>query len=160
MPIVSLAIPLTDSRLRHTISIGKEEDDRKDHKKGPNRMININKIIGQNISMLMQRKGKKPAEIAAALSKTTKDVKKMIVGEHTITAEDLQTIAAILEVSTTALTKIPAEGEYRLTLEAMADKAESRSAKEAIAIAGKVSDIVLFHKRVRENREKMMREAE
>ena len=64
---------------------------------------------------------------------------------------ELKKIAEFLGVKMEELTKIPENTADTDIVHAFMGKVESEQAKEALQIADKLSDMILFHRKVREN---------
>ena len=110
-------------------------------------MIDMNEIIANNIAIL-KSSNKKQTDLAEVYGKQIK------LSARTINAGELRNIAKYLGITVDKLT----------CSNAIRDDAISRimrkvpdSAREALLIADKLSDMILFHKTVRENGTEMMK---
>lgn len=107
-------------------------------------MIDMNEIIANNIAILS-----KQADLAGG--KQTK------LGVRTMNAGELRDIAKYLGTTMDKLTCIPANTSDTNISRAFMGKVQTDSAREALLIADKLSDMILFHKTVRENGTEMMK---
>ena len=83
-------------------------------------------------------------------------VNKMINGSRMINAIELKSIAEFLNVTMEALTQIPQTMPEQNVMHVFMGKVASQEAKDALEIADKLSDMILFHSRVKENGTAMM----
>lgn len=119
-------------------------------------MSNANIILAKNIIMILKRQNRKQVELAEALHTNKQTVNKMLNGSRMINAIELKQIADFLGVKMEELTKIPQNVSDTDVIHAFMGKVESEQAKNALKIADKLSDMILFHKKVRENGTAMM----
>lgn len=75
----------------------------------------------------------------------------MLNGGRLINVNELLRIACFLNVSTKDLTRIPDNIINSDAIYVLMEKVESIEGKHAIEIADKLSNLIIFHKRVREN---------
>ena len=119
-------------------------------------MSNANIILAKNIIMILKRQSRKQVELAEALHTNKQTVNKMLNGSRMINAIELKQIADFLGVKMEEMTKIPQNVSDTDVIHAFMGKVESEQAKNALKIADKLSDMILFHKKVRENGTAMM----
>lgn len=120
-------------------------------------MINMNKIIGNNIINTMKQNEKKQIDLADYLGVSEQVVSKMLSGARIINAIELQKISEFLSVSMENLIKIPEVIPETNTVKAFMDKVESEQAKEGLKIADEIADLICFYARARENAEEMLK---
>jgi transcriptional regulator with XRE-family HTH domain len=120
-------------------------------------MVDMNMIIARNILEILKQQNKKQVDLADALNTNKQTVNKMLNGARMINAVELKRIADFLGVKMENLTQLR-ENEANTTgtvdnnvILAFMGKVESEQAKNALEIADKLSDMILFHNRVREN---------
>ena len=113
-------------------------------------MNDINMIIARNILTILKKQNKKQVDLAEALQTNKQTISKMLNGARMINAIELKQVSDFLGVKMEELTKIPAH------IHVFMGKVESEQAKNALQIADKLSDMILFHSRVRENGTEMM----
>ena len=123
---------------------------------GLNDMKDPNMMIGNNIYDALAEHGKKPEEVAVVLGKPVRYVKELLDGKYLIKGYELKQIADYLNVPLSDFVDISRQYAKRTGIENLMDKVESEEAKEAIRIADEISDMILFHRRVRENSIRMM----
>ncbi|MBE6013763.1 MAG: helix-turn-helix transcriptional regulator [Lachnospiraceae bacterium] len=119
-------------------------------------MLDMNMNIAANISAILKKQNKKQTELANAIGTNKQTVNKMLNGARMINAVELNQIAEYLGVRMEDLTRIsPEYAETDIAL-AFMGKVQSDEAKQALKVADELSDMILFHKRVRENGNNMM----
>lgn len=119
-------------------------------------MINMNEIISNNIMNMMKKNDKKQIELAGYLGVSKQIVSKMLSGSRMINAVELQKIAEYLNVSMESLVKVPQVLPETNTVRAFMGRVESREAKEGLAIADEIADLICFYARTHENAVEMM----
>ncbi len=119
-------------------------------------MIDMNRIISNNIIDYLKKQNKKQTDMADGIGTTKQTVNKMLNGSRMINAVELRKIADFLGVKMDELTRIPDGFQEESVVHVFMGKVTSRQAKEALLIADKLSDMILFHRRVRENGTVMM----
>ena len=116
----------------------------------------MNTMIAGNILSLLKKQNKKQTDLANALRTNKQTVNKMLNGTRMINAVELKSIADYLGVKMEELTKIPSIHADTNIVHVFMGKVQSEQAKQALVIADELSDMILFHKKVRENGEAMM----
>lgn len=119
-------------------------------------MIDMNMMIAGNILAFLKKQNKKQIDLAEALQTNKQTVSKMLNGARMIHAIELKQIADFLGVKMEELTKIRENAMDTDVIHAFMGKVESEQAKNALKIADKLSDMILFHSKVRENGTAMM----
>lgn len=119
-------------------------------------MADMNAMIASNILAILKQQNKKQIDLAKALNTNKQTVSKMLGGTRMINAIELKQIADFLGVKMEALTKIQGNAVDTDIVHAFMGKVESEQAKNALKIADTLSDMILFHSRVRENGTVMM----
>ena len=119
-------------------------------------MVDMNTVIAGNILSLLKKQNKKQTDLANALRTNKQTVNKMLNGTRMISAVELKSIAEYLGVKMEELTKIPSIHADTNIVHVFMGKVQSEQAKQALVIADELSDMILFHKKVRENGEAMM----
>ena len=119
-------------------------------------MIDMNAMIASNILAILKQQNKKQIDLAEALQTNKQTVSKMLNGARMINAIELKQIADFLGVKMEELTKIQGNTVDTDIVHAFMGKVESEQAKNALKIADTLSDMILFHSRVRENGAAMM----
>ena len=115
-------------------------------------MMDINMIIASNILGILKKQGKKQIDLADGIGVSKQTVSKMLNGDRTINAVELKKIADYLKVSMESIMQMP-ENDVIHTL---MGRVETKEAREALKVADEVSDMILFHSRVRRNGTAMM----
>ena len=119
-------------------------------------MVDMNAMIASNIIAILKQQNKKQIGLAEALQTNKQTVSKMLNGARTINAIELKQIADFLGVKMEELTKIRGNTVDTDIVHMLMGKVESEQAKNALRIADTLSDMILFHNRVRENATVMM----
>jgi transcriptional regulator with XRE-family HTH domain len=119
-------------------------------------MMDMNMMIASNILAILKQQNRKQTDLAEALQTNKQTVNKMLNGSRMIHAIELKRISDFLGVSMEDLTRIPEEAVDTDMVHAFMGKVDSEQAKTALDIADKLSDMILFHSRVRENGTAMM----
>ena len=119
-------------------------------------MVDMNVMIASNILALLKSQNRKQIDLADALKTNKQTVNKMLNGTRMINAVELKAIADYLGVRMEELTKISKAHSDTSVVHAFMGKVQSEQAKQALQIADELSDMILFHKRVRENGNAMM----
>lgn len=119
-------------------------------------MVDINTIIAGNIFVLLKKQNKKQTDLADALGTTKQTVNKMLNGTRMINAAELKSIADYLGVKMEELARISAVQTDTDVVHVFMGKVQSEQAKQALEIADELSDMILFHKKVRENGNALM----
>ncbi|MDD6069187.1 MAG: helix-turn-helix transcriptional regulator [Clostridiales bacterium] len=119
-------------------------------------MIDMNMVIANNILNYLKKQNRKQTDMADGIGTTKQTVNKMLNGSRMINAIELKKIADFLGVKMEELTQIPENLQEENVVHAFMGKVASQQAKDALTIADKLSDMILFHSRVRENGTRMM----
>lgn len=119
-------------------------------------MIDMNVVIANNILELMKKQNKKQVDLADYLDTNKQTVNKMLNGSRMINAVELKKIADFLGVKMENLTRINDTINDTDVIRAFMGKVNSEEAIKGLKIADKISDMILFHRRVKENGVEMM----
>lgn len=119
-------------------------------------MVNVNEIISNNIMNIMKQNNKKQVELAGYLGVSKQVTSKMLSGARMINAIELQKIAEFLNVSMESLVKAPQAIPEANTVKAFMGRVESQEAKDGLAIADEIADLICFYARTHENAVEMM----
>ncbi len=121
-------------------------------------MSDINMMIARNILAILKKQKKKQVELAEALGTNKQTISRMLNGARMINAIELKQIADFLCVKMEELTKIPENMPNTDVIHVFMGKVESEQGKNALEIADKLSDMIIFHSKVKENGIVMMEE--
>lgn len=119
-------------------------------------MADMNMIIANNIMNCLKKQNKKQTDMAKGIGTTKQTVNKMLNGSRMINAIELKAIADFLGVKMEELTKMSEVVQEKDVVHVFMGKVALQQAKDALTIADKLSDMILFHRRVRENGTLMM----
>ena len=114
-------------------------------------MMDINMIIADNILEKLNQLNKKQVDLADGIGVSEQTMSKMLNGRRAINAFELKKIADYLGISMDSLVNVPAQSIPKDVVHTFMDRVETGEAREALQIADKVSDLILFHKKVRKN---------
>ena len=116
-------------------------------------MIDMDFIIAENIKKEIKNKGKDIETLSKETGIYVSELRQKLNCVKPINAIELKNIATMLGVETQKLCQIPSG--YISTIEFLKGKISSKEGKEAVEIADKLSDMILFHSVVRKNGKKM-----
>lgn len=119
-------------------------------------MVDINMIIANNILGILKKQGKKQIDLADGIGVSKQTVSKMLNGDRTINAVELKRIADYLKVSMERIMQMPEKPIATDVIHTFMGRVETKEAREALKVADEVSDMILFHSRVRRNGTAMM----
>lgn len=119
-------------------------------------MIDMNRMIAGNILTILRQQNKKQIDLAEALQTNKQTISKMLNGARMINAVELKQIAEFLGVRMEELVKVQRNEMDTDLAHAFMGKVDSEQARNALEIADKLSDMILFHRKVRENGSAMM----
>lgn len=114
-------------------------------------MLDMNCVIANNILILLKKQNKKQQDLADGIGTSKQVVSKMLNGSRAINAIELSKIATFLNVSMDVLVKLPVIPQETSFTLAFMGRVTSDGGKKALEIADTLSDMILFHTRVREN---------
>ena len=123
---------------------------------GSRMMSDLNEIIGENIAVILSAKGKTVGELAEVLNLSVTEVRQMLWGGQIINVPMLNVIADFLEIESVKLVRLPANIRNRNIMDLFGLRVSSGTGRYAIRLADEISEMILFHNRVRENGERMM----
>lgn len=119
-------------------------------------MMDMNMVIAGNILAILKRQNKRQVDLAEALQTNKQTISKMLNGSRMINAIELKQTADFLGVKMEELTKVPVKAAETDLVHAFMGKVMSEQAKHALETADQLSDMILFHRKIRENGEMMM----
>lgn len=114
-------------------------------------MLDMNSVIANNILILLKKQNKKQQDLADGIGTSKQVVSKMLNGSRAINAIELSKIATFLNVSMDVLVKLPVIPQETSFTLAFMGRVTSDGGRKALEIADTLSDMILFHTRVREN---------
>ena len=123
-------------------------------------MMDMDLVIANNIIAILKQQDKKQIDLASGIGVSKQTMSKMLNGGRAINAVELKQIADYLNVSTDLIVRIPEKTIDTDVMHTFMGRVETEEAREALRIADKVSDMILFHRRVREKGIAMMQPAE
>lgn len=114
-------------------------------------MIDMKNVIAQNILKLLKSQNKKQTELAEAIGTNKQTINKILNGSRMINAIELKDIAEFFEVKMEDLTRIPKVYNDKDITYVFMGKITSEQGKEALKHANDLSNLIIFHKKVRSN---------
>ena len=114
-------------------------------------MMDINMMIANNILDILKKQGKKQMNLADGIGVSKQTMSKMLNGGRSINAIELKKIADYLKVSMESIMQMPEVPADTDVIHAFMGRVETREAREALKVADEVSEMILFHSRVRRN---------
>ena len=114
-------------------------------------MMDINMMIANNILDILKKQGKKQMDLADGIGVSKQTMSKMLNGGRSINAVELKRIADYLKVSMESIMQMPEVPADTDVIHAFMGRVETREAREALKVADEVSEMILFHSRVRRN---------
>ena len=114
-------------------------------------MTDVKMIIGNCIYSAMTEHNKKPEELAMILGKPTRYARNLLNGGYLVRVDELKQISEWLKMPIDELLSVSNQYTKHMGIEALLDKVETEEAREAIMLADKIADMILFHRTVREN---------
>ena len=125
-----------------------------------NLMIDMNMIVAGNVIELLKKAGKKQTDLAEAMGVSRQTMSKMLNGGRSIGAADLKVMAEYFGVTMERLVQFPENPVEKDVVHAFMGRVETEDAREALQFADEVSELILFHERVRKNGTNMMQPVE
>ena len=123
-------------------------------------MLDMNQVIANNIIILLKKHNKRQQDLAEGIGTSKQIVSKMLNGSRAINAVELSKIASFLGEPMEMLVKIPrVPKETSFTL-AFMGRVTSEGGRKALETADILSDMILFHTKIRENGMKMLQPQE
>ena len=119
-------------------------------------MVDMNSVIIVNIQKFIRTQDRTIKEIADGTGLSTTEVAQLLNGTKAITVPELKKFADFFGVTIQEFMQIHGDICYLSSIEQLKLKIVDGKYKEALDIADRLSDMILFHKKVRENGEKMM----
>ena len=123
-------------------------------------VVDTNMMIANNILGILKKQGKKQMDLANGIGVSKQTMSKMLNGGRSINAVELKLIAGFLNASMDSIMKLPESPMEQDVIHAFMGRVETEEARDALKTADKVSDMIIFQQRVRENGISMMQPVE
>lgn len=117
--------------------------------------MDTNMIIANNIQAVLIHQNKRQIDLAAAIGVSRQTMSKIMTGGRTISAMELSRIAEYLHVSMESLVRIPEHHSDTNVTHVFMGRVNTDAAKEAIQVADRVSDMIVYYDRLIENNKRM-----
>lgn len=117
--------------------------------------MDANMIIANNIQAVLTRQNKRQVDLAAAIGVSRQTMSKIMAGGRTISAMELSRIAEYLHVSMESLVRLPQNSVDTNVAHVFMGRVNTDEAREAIRIADKISDMIVYYDHIIENNEIM-----
>ena len=119
-------------------------------------MLNMNEVIASNIMDNLGKSRKSQIDLAHYLGISRQAMNDMLDGSRTINAEELQEIAAFLNVPMGELVRILETTREVDVVQSFIDNGYSDSAKKGLELVDQLANLICFYAKANENAEKMM----
>lgn len=119
----------------------------------------MNLVIADNILHQLKLQEKSKSDLATGIGIDIQDLRRMLDGSVCINAYTLKDIANFLSVTTESLTKLPRSLMTDGIMHMFSEWIISEEGKNTVLIADTVSDLIIFHSKVRRNGTTMMEQA-
>lgn len=110
----------------------------------------MNQVIANNIASWLREQNKCLGDLADWIGVSIRDVQGVLNASRTASAIELGMIADYLGIPIDVLVQLPKEPLCKYRILSFIGKLDSDS-KNALAVADKLSDLCLYHAKVREN---------
>lgn len=118
-------------------------------------MLDVNMIIVSNIQVELNKENKKQTDLAEGIGVSRQTMSQIMSGARAINAAELHKISEYLHVPMDSLMKMPAKMVDTNVIYAMVSRVKTEEARKGIRLADELSDMILFHTMVCENRKSM-----
>lgn len=119
-------------------------------------MVDINSAIAHNIIVYLKNNHITRTEFAEGIGVTEPIANQILNGSKMPSAAEIHRIADYLHISTQELLLMPKDAHESNPVYALMEQVHSDAARQALAVADELADMIIFHARVRENAEAMM----
>lgn len=114
-------------------------------------MIDMNVVIAENIRNEMKQQSKPIYDISIATGLSLKELKEKMDGIKSFNTRELREVAGVLGTTTQELAKLSKNYNELDSIGQIHKKCVTEAQHRAVNIADKLSDMILFHKKVKEN---------
>lgn len=114
-------------------------------------MIDMNMIVSNNIKRAMSKQSKSTYDLLSVIGLSQTELREKLDGAKAFNAGELREVAGFLGTTTEELAKLPENYKKLDSIAQLHERCQSQNQHEAVDIADKLSDMILFHKKVREN---------
>ena len=119
-------------------------------------MTNPSAVISNNIAILLKKNGKKQNDLANLLGVSKQIVSNMINGSRMINAVELHRIADFFNVTMESLMEAPDGIQDSNAIHAFMGEVNTPEARDSLAVADEIADMIIFYANVSNNMKKMM----
>ena len=119
-------------------------------------MTNPSIVISNNIALLLKKNGKKQNDLADILGVSKQIVSNMVNGSRMINAVELHKIADFFNVTMESLMEAPDGIPDNNAIHAFMGEVKTPEARESLAVADEIADMIIFYANAGANMEKMM----
>ena len=118
-------------------------------------MLDANMAIASNIQAELKKENKTQTDLAEGIGVFGQTMNQIMSGARAINVVELHKISEYLHVPMDSLTKMPAKLIDTNVIHALMSRVKTEEARKGIRLADELSDMILFHTRVRENGKRM-----
>lgn len=115
-------------------------------------MIDIDEVIGYNIQIELKSQNKSKEDLAKALGVPDRKLNRYLDGADKISYPVLCEIIDFLQVDKERILYIP--DDYISPIDNLLNQVDSKETKDGIKILDTISDMIVFHTKVKKNGEK------
>lgn len=130
--------------------------DRRQANQGGIFMVDMDAVIARNIAEQLRKQNKKQVELAEGIGVSKPVITKILNGSRMVNAVELHHIADYFNITMDELVSAPKVTEETNVVRAFMGRVNTEAAREALAIADEVADMIIFQANVMENAKTMM----
>lgn len=119
-------------------------------------MVDMDAVIARNIAEQLRKQNKKQIELAEGIGVTKTVITKILNGSRMVNAVELHRIADYFNITMDELVSESTATQETNVVRAFMGRVNTDAAREALAIADELADMIIFHANVMENAKAMM----
>lgn len=119
-------------------------------------MVDMDAVIARNIAEQLRKQNKKQVELAEGIGVSKPVITKILNGSRMVNAVELHRIADYFNITMDELVSAPKVTKETNVVRAFMGRVNTEAAREALAIADEVADMIIFQANVMENAKTMM----
>lgn len=116
-------------------------------------MVDMSTVIGHNIREAMRSRGFNVSGLAVCLGVSPVVIRSMLDGSRLVSASELRRVADVLGTTTECLSRVSNTYCDSNFVSVFGSRVNSEGGLHALQVADTLSDMILFHSRVRRNGE-------
>ncbi len=119
-------------------------------------MVDMDAVIARNIAEQLRKQNKKQVELAEGIGVSKTVITKILNGSRMVNAVELHRIADYFNITMDELVSESTATQETNVVRAFMGRVNTDAAREALAIADELADMIIFHANVMENAKAMM----